>query len=56
MLSHKNMVSNILQNYEVDTRSNLTWEKDKMLGVLPFFHVYGLTSRLPSASTNALLC
>jgi len=55
MLSHTNMVSNILQNYYGNTVGNMTWEKDKILGVLPFFHVYGLTSRLPSASTNALL-
>lgn len=44
MLSHKNMVANILQNYHGDAKDNLTWGKDKILGVLPFFHVYGLTS------------
>ncbi|RPB24873.1 acetyl-CoA synthetase-like protein [Terfezia boudieri ATCC MYA-4762] len=43
MLSHKNIVSNILQVYHADSKGNLTWEKDKILAVLPFFHVYGLT-------------
>ncbi|KAF8426406.1 hypothetical protein EV426DRAFT_28638 [Tirmania nivea] len=57
MLSHKNIVSNILQVYHGDTKGNLTWEKDKILGVLPFFHVYGLTCliHLPLYSGNSVV-
>ena len=40
MLSHTNIVSDVLQitgavgNY-------YSWDRDKLLGVLPFFHIYG---------------
>ncbi|PYI01997.1 acetyl-CoA synthetase-like protein [Aspergillus sclerotiicarbonarius CBS 121057] len=42
MLSHRNMVANLLQNAAVD-KSQMTWEHDRALGVLPFFHIYGIT-------------
>ena len=47
MLSHKNIVANILQLFHGDTKNNLMWEKDKTLCVLPLFHVYGFTSTPP---------
>ncbi|KAH0536354.1 hypothetical protein FGG08_006780, partial [Glutinoglossum americanum] len=48
MLSHTNIVANILQMYAGEA-GNLTWnggpdgQGDSMLGFLPFFHIYGLT-------------
>ncbi|HEX2087878.1 MAG TPA: 4-coumarate--CoA ligase family protein [Solirubrobacteraceae bacterium] len=39
MLSHRNLVANILQ-----ARATLTIEEDDVvIGVLPFFHIYGMT-------------
>ncbi|KAH6890564.1 hypothetical protein B0T10DRAFT_486188 [Thelonectria olida] len=40
-LTHYNMVANSLQFARFDTRL-ISWETDSQLGVLPFFHVYGL--------------
>ncbi|KAK1781937.1 hypothetical protein QBC45DRAFT_404307 [Copromyces sp. CBS 386.78] len=50
-LTHLNVVSNILQSADVDGRywsatGGLDGEGDKFLGVLPFFHIYGLTCAL----------
>ncbi|OXV10990.1 hypothetical protein Egran_01251 [Elaphomyces granulatus] len=48
MLSHTNIVANVLQNFEVDGRS-IGWKGgpdgkgDRILSFLPFFHIYGLT-------------
>jgi acyl-CoA synthetase (AMP-forming)/AMP-acid ligase II len=39
MLSHHNLVSNISQSLSAST----TDENDRVIGVLPFFHIYGLT-------------
>jgi len=39
MLSHKNIVANILQIYEHDKTSN----DNSHVGLLPFFHIYGMT-------------
>ncbi|ORY66285.1 putative phenylacetyl-CoA ligase [Pseudomassariella vexata] len=50
MLTHTNIVSNILQTVAVEARSGLHWsggpdgKGDKQLGILPFFHIYGLTA------------
>ncbi|KAF2757258.1 putative phenylacetyl-CoA ligase [Pseudovirgaria hyperparasitica] len=47
MLSHRNIVANSLQGATLE--GNLAWnngpngEGDKILGFLPFFHIYGLT-------------
>lgn len=46
MLSHTNIVANILQNMEIDGRS-IAWnggpdgKGDRILSFLPFFHIYG---------------
>ncbi len=41
MLTHKNLVSNVLQ---LDAwMTQLEYGKEKTLGALPFFHVYGMT-------------
>ncbi|KLJ10674.1 hypothetical protein EMPG_13948 [Blastomyces silverae] len=42
MLSHRNIVSNIMQ-FTAGEAGNLSWEGDKVLAFLPFFHIYGLT-------------
>ncbi len=41
MLTHRNIVSNIIQLSHWFT--SLEYGKDKMLGAVPFFHVYGMT-------------
>ncbi|PYH63316.1 acyl--CoA ligase [Aspergillus vadensis CBS 113365] len=51
MLSHRNIVANILQLAEGEA-GNLTWNGgvdgtgDRILAFLPFFHIYGLTCLL----------
>lgn len=51
MLSHGNIVSNVIQLMSVE-QANLTWDGnadgkgDRILGFLPFFHIYGLTCLL----------
>ncbi|PYH96924.1 luciferase [Aspergillus ellipticus CBS 707.79] len=42
MLSHRNLVANLVQNEAVD-QCNLTWQNDRAIAVLPFFHIYGIT-------------
>ncbi|KAK1147183.1 hypothetical protein N8T08_001922 [Aspergillus melleus] len=48
MLSHRNMVANLLQSASVD-QGVLAWNNglngggDRALALLPFFHIYGLT-------------
>ncbi|KAK6362869.1 hypothetical protein TWF730_000322 [Orbilia blumenaviensis] len=41
MLSHRNIVANILQGTAAEV--NLKPDEDTVLGFLPFFHIYGLT-------------
>jgi acyl-CoA synthetase (AMP-forming)/AMP-acid ligase II len=48
MLSHRNMVANVLQCKNTEGRylswnGNADGQGDRMLGLLPFFHIYGLT-------------
>ncbi|KAH8697923.1 putative phenylacetyl-CoA ligase [Talaromyces proteolyticus] len=45
MLSHTNIVTNILQIDSVDGRY-LTWKRDSVLAFLPLFHIYGLTCHI----------
>lgn len=42
MLSHRNIVANILQSNSIEGR-NLSWKNDTLVAFLPFFHIYGLT-------------
>src|SRR4029077_19461255 len=39
MLTHRNVVANLCQVREVQTLT----EDDTVMGVLPFFHIYGMT-------------
>ncbi|KAF7564050.1 hypothetical protein G7046_g80 [Stylonectria norvegica] len=41
MLTHYNMVANSYQSRRFDAKG-LNWDHDAQLGVLPFFHIYGL--------------
>src|SRR3712207_3850374 len=40
MLTHRNLVANVLQQQAVFDRSH---EDERIIAVLPFFHIYGLT-------------
>lgn len=40
MLSHENIVANILQSCDVD-REMLNWRSDGLISFLPMFHIYG---------------
>ncbi|KAE8150675.1 hypothetical protein BDV25DRAFT_129361 [Aspergillus avenaceus] len=48
MLSHRNMIANVLQCAAID-QGVLAWDRglrgegDRVLALLPFFHIYGLT-------------
>ncbi|KAG6181293.1 hypothetical protein E4U34_004591 [Claviceps purpurea] len=45
MLTHYNLVANAYQSSRVDPKF-LSWDSDSHLGVLPFFHIYGLSVAL----------
>ena len=53
MLSHRNVVANVLQNSFGEP--NLT-PKDSLLAFLPFFHIYGLTCIMHLAMYRGLKC
>lgn len=64
MLSHRNMVANLLQSASVD-QGVLSWnqgvngEGDRALALLPFFHIYGIVFFLSyqlTLSINLTLC
>jgi 4-coumarate--CoA ligase len=40
MLSHENMVANILQNSAMD-EGHTKWSSDRNIGFLPMYHIYG---------------
>jgi 4-coumarate--CoA ligase len=40
MLSHENIVANILQQNTLETDTT-TWQNDSMISFLPIFHIYG---------------
>src|SRR5208283_6166962 len=44
MLTHRNILSNVLQL--VSWLPDLEYGKERILGVLPFFHVFGMTVAL----------
>jgi len=44
MLSHRNIVANVLM-VTGSVGKYYSWDKDKFLGVLPFFHIYGKSMR-----------
>lgn len=43
MLSHGNIVSNILM-LDVGEGGNLSWQNDRLVSFLPFYHIYGMSS------------
>jgi 4-coumarate--CoA ligase len=43
MLTHENMVANTLQNYAAEANL-MNWKKDRILGFLPMYHIYGKSS------------
>jgi 4-coumarate--CoA ligase len=43
MLSHENIVSNVLM-LKVGECQNLSWENDRLVSFLPFYHIYGMIS------------
>lgn len=49
MLTHRNLVSNILQISSVDG-PNLSWQTDKVLGFLPLYHIYGKSQTITFSS------
>jgi 4-coumarate--CoA ligase len=46
MLSHENIVANILQSCTPDAEM-LDWRSDSLISFLPMFHIYGTTLPLP---------
>jgi 4-coumarate--CoA ligase len=49
MLSHENIVTNVLQSCTPD-REMLDWKNDSMVSFLPMFHIYGKLKSLTFAS------
>jgi 4-coumarate--CoA ligase len=43
MLSHTNIVANIIQVAVMD-QEHTTWQRDRVLGFLPMYHIYGKTT------------
>lgn len=41
MLSHTNLVINTLMNVATEGK-HLDWRNDSLIGVLPFYHIYGI--------------
>jgi 4-coumarate--CoA ligase len=44
MLSHENIVVNILQSFATD-KQHLTWNNDSVISFLPMFHIYGISKQ-----------
>ncbi|KAJ5407877.1 hypothetical protein N7509_001760 [Penicillium cosmopolitanum] len=42
MLSHRNIVANVLM-VASSVGKSYNWKDDKLIGILPFYHIYGLT-------------
>ncbi len=42
MLTHQNMVANVMQN-DILGENFLTWRRDRALGFLPMYHIYGMS-------------
>ncbi|PHH76517.1 hypothetical protein CDD80_1488 [Ophiocordyceps camponoti-rufipedis] len=55
MLSHYNVVANAVQSYKGDTLF-LHWDLDRHLGVLPFFHIYGLSVVINTTIVSGATC
>lgn len=55
MLSHFNVVANAVQSFKGDTMF-LQWDLDRHLGVLPFFHIYGLSVVINTTIVSGATC
>jgi 4-coumarate--CoA ligase len=53
MLSHRNIVSNVLM-LKVGEGGNMSWQNDRILSFLPFFHIYGLTCLIHQAMNTGI--
>ena len=53
MLTHRNLVSNNLQCLTWMFKDRIGKEKERMLGAIPFFHVYGLQTAVLVSIANA---
>ncbi|KAJ5599264.1 hypothetical protein N7450_000331 [Penicillium hetheringtonii] len=42
MLSHRNIVANVLM-VASSVGQSYSWKNDRLIGILPFYHIYGLT-------------
>lgn len=51
MLSHENIVANILQSCTPD-REMLDWKNDSMISFLPMFHIYGESNSHPFGGSS----
>ena len=49
MLSHRNIIADVLA-VKSCVGENYNWKNDKILAVLPFFHIYGRSSSTPRHS------
>ena len=45
MLSHRNIVANLHQIQPIEG-NHLMWQRDKLAGLLPLYHIYGLANNL----------
>jgi 4-coumarate--CoA ligase len=55
MLTHENMVASVLQSFRIDVRG-LAHDVDAQIGLLPFFHIYGLSVVLNSTFWSGAKC
>ncbi|KAL5091033.1 hypothetical protein Trisim1_003348 [Trichoderma cf. simile WF8] len=56
MLSHQNIVAQAVQGEKQGDIKGLLWEVDAQLGVLPFFHIYGLVVVLATTIATGVKC
>ncbi|KAL7947308.1 hypothetical protein V8C42DRAFT_282924 [Trichoderma barbatum] len=56
MLSHYNIVAQCIQAEKQGDIKGLLWDTDSQLGVLPFFHIYGLVVVLATTIFTGVKC
>ncbi|KJZ73057.1 hypothetical protein HIM_07629 [Hirsutella minnesotensis 3608] len=54
-LTHYNVIANTAQTFKADIRS-LCWDMDSQIGILPFFHIYGLSVVINSTLISGATC
>ncbi|PHH87828.1 hypothetical protein CDD83_8362 [Cordyceps sp. RAO-2017] len=55
MLTHRNVAANSAQVHKQDVRF-LNWDLDKQIGILPFFHIYGLSVVINATLISGATC